>query len=158
VMPKRCYRKHGAWYYVSPEGRWMRLGRSEEEALAAYPKAVAEAPMRAAFIYLSAFYSCQKNAKARGIPFQITREQFDAIVLRAGGRCELTRIRFSGQRQGAVRRRPYVPSLDRIDSAGAYTMENVRLICSSVNYALNEWGVEVFDRIAVARRRHLRRV
>lgn len=156
MMPKRCYWKHGAWYYVSPEGRWIRLGKTEADAIAAYPDAVIQAPLTAAFSYLAAYYGCQKNAKARGIAFSITREEFDKLVRRAGGRCELTGLRFSGRTHRSVRRRPYVPSIDRIDSAGAYTAANVRLICSCVNYALNEWGIEVLDKILAARRRHLR--
>ena len=35
-LPVRCYRRHGAIYYVSPDGKWHRLGTDLEAALAAY--------------------------------------------------------------------------------------------------------------------------
>lgn len=45
-------------------------------------------------------------------------------------------------------RRPYVVSIDRIDSAKGYEAKNIRLVVSAVNLAMNEWGLEIFDRIA----------
>jgi integrase len=36
TLPERVYFKHGAYYFVSPEKQWIRLGRTEEEALSRY--------------------------------------------------------------------------------------------------------------------------
>lgn len=153
MMPKRCYLKNGAWYYVTPGNQWIRLGKTEAEAIAAYPAAVAyEVPVK----YGPVLWNCRKNAAARKIDFSLTDDGFRELVIRAGGRCEVTGLRFNGNRHGASKRRPYVPSIDRIDSSKPYSADNVRLICACVNYALNEWGTDVLDKIVSARRKHLR--
>ena len=36
TLPERVYFKHGAYYYVTPEKQWIRLGRTEAEALSQY--------------------------------------------------------------------------------------------------------------------------
>lgn len=43
TLPERVYFKHGAYYYVTPEKKWIRLGRREPEALAEYSR-IAAAP------------------------------------------------------------------------------------------------------------------
>ena len=64
-----------------------------------------------------------------------------------GGRCALSGLRQVGS--GKVLR-PFAPSLDRIDSTGGYTRDNVRLVCQAVNFALNAYGEDVFREIATA--------
>lgn len=68
-----------------------------------------------------------------------------------GGRCALSGLRFDLRSAGYGKaRRPFAPSLDRIDSRGGYTRENVRLVCQVVNFALNAYGEDIFREIAVA--------
>ena len=39
ILPERVYFKHGAYYYVAPkERKWIKLGKTEEEMLAAYSR------------------------------------------------------------------------------------------------------------------------
>lgn len=69
------------------------------------------------------------------------------------GKCALTGLPLD---TGPVRaesgrdRRPFRPSLDRIDSSRGYTKDNVRLVCSCVNYALGPWGEAVLRTMAAA--------
>lgn len=35
-LPPRCYLKHGAFFYVSPDSKWHNLGRDKTEALSRY--------------------------------------------------------------------------------------------------------------------------
>ena len=51
---------------------------------------------------------------------------------------------------GGKARRPYAPSLDRVDAASGYTRDNVRLVCQAVNFALNAFGEDVLREIALA--------
>lgn len=51
-------------------------------------------------------------------------------------------------------RRPYAPSLDRIDAEQPYSLKNCRLVLQAVNFALNAWGDEVFLDVAGAATRH----
>lgn len=79
----------------------------------------------------------------------LTIPQFKDVLLRSGGHCEVTGIRFDfGTQQGRIR--PWIPSLDRIDSGGGYTLTNVRITCCVVNLALSHWGDAVLERIAIA--------
>jgi len=39
-LPQRCYRRHGAIYYVSADGKWTHLGRDMETALATYARII----------------------------------------------------------------------------------------------------------------------
>lgn len=85
----------------------------------------------------------------------ISTDALNNLLRRSGGKCMLTGIPFSSE-QSSGRRRPWLPSLDRIDSSKGYTDGNMRLVCSAVNIALNDWGDEVFWRIvesAIAHRR-----
>lgn len=37
-LPPRCYLKHGAFFYVTPAGKWVNLGRDRDKALREYAK------------------------------------------------------------------------------------------------------------------------
>jgi hypothetical protein len=50
--------------------------------------------------------------------------------------------------QNGRARRPFAPSLDRIDSNQPYSRRNCRLVLQAVNFALNAWGDDVFLAIA----------
>jgi hypothetical protein len=66
-----------------------------------------------------------------------------------GGRCMLTGLPFRETPVGSGRaRRPFAPSLDRIDSNQPYSRRNCRLVLQAVNFALNAWGDDVFLAIA----------
>lgn len=99
----------------------------------------------------------RKNAKTRGIRHDLGKPDLEELWLRSKGRCELTGIRLDLFRASAWRRRPYAPSIDRIDSNMGYTKDNCRIVCVAINLALNEWGEEVFHRISTSYLRHLRK-
>lgn len=160
----RLHEKHGAYYYVL-RNQWQHLGRDKKEALKKY-KALEEERSETLGIVTAGNYRvlykrAQRNAAVREIPFLLAPHEFDQIVKRAKGRCELTGIRFElGAIEGAYRR-PFAPSLDRIMSGGAYEFGNVRLVCCAVNAALSDWGLAVFERMTTAyywrNRRRLKR-
>lgn len=93
--------------------------------------------------------------KAGADPNDLT-PAIDAMVARANGRCEVTGIPFSDQSVGGARRRPWVPTVDRIDAAKGYEPGNIRLVCCAANIALNDWGDDVFNQMvdAAYRKRH----
>jgi hypothetical protein len=74
------------------------------------------------------------------IPADVVRD----AVADADGKCAITGIPFSGAEDAPGRRRPWVPTLDRIDPSKGYVAGNVRLICCAANIALNDWGDDVF--------------
>ena len=103
------------------------------------------------------YASIRGAAKYRKIAFEISFQQYEELLAQAKGRCTLTGIPFEFSAPTAPRRRrPFAPSLDRIDSTVGYTPTNCRLVCCAVNFALGDWGMETLMRVArnlVARER-----
>ena len=74
---------------------------------------------------------------------------------RQKGRCEVTGFAFSMQRFAtALVKHPFAPSLDRKDSHGGYTVDNVRLVYICVNFGMGQWGQEVYLHCARAAVEH----
>lgn len=150
-LPQRLHLKNGSYYRVKGNV-WTLLSRNRDQALALHaaietgqqPEPVIERHKS----MIRAFLSARKNATVRSIPFLITKAEFNQIVVRCGRCCEVTRIPFDLRSHGSKRRRPYAPSLDRIDSALSYTADNCRLVCVAANMALGEWGINVATRVA----------
>ena len=104
---------------------------------------------------LKEFMVCIQNARRRAKKLQIDCELTDefskAIWLRCQGSCEVTGIQFNfNWNFGSSSRRPFAPSIDRIDSRFGYTEGNVRVVCVAVNLAMNDWGESVLQIIAKA--------
>jgi hypothetical protein len=97
-----------------------------------------EIPIRQAD-YASIYWHARMNAAKRKIEFDLTQSEFERLVKRARGRCMLSGIEFEFKCSSG-KKRPFAPSLDRIDSSKGYAVENCRLICVIANYALNQWG------------------
>jgi len=79
----------------------------------------------------------------------LSEEQFIRLWHRGGGRCELTHIAFSDERlvTNAFLKRPWMPSLDRINNGNGYEVGNVRLVVQAANFALNAFPDDVFLRL-----------
>lgn len=98
--------------------------------------------------YKPLYWVARRNSDTRLIPFTLTMSEFEGLVDRAQGRCMVTGIPFEFERVSGSMRRPFAPSLDRIDSSKGYSADNVRLVCVLVNLAMNEWGLEPLMRVA----------
>jgi len=166
-LPTRVYFKNGAYYFVAPpNNKWIRLGKSIDDVLQAYEKAVSgmarvpakdtseavrkSSPHETAKMLMK---SVIKNAKPRGLSVEITESDICDALERAGGRCEVTGIAFSATEEEEVsgkRRRMWLPSLDRIDSRRGYETDNIRVVCSAVNVAMSNFGDHLFMKIAAA--------
>ena len=74
-----------------------------------------------------------------------------------GGCCAMTGLPFLETQVGTGRaRKPYAPSLDRIDPEQPYLRDNCRLVRVCVNFALNAFGDDVFMEMAEAALAHQR--
>lgn len=93
------------------------------------------------------FKSIVKNAKARRLPVEITIDDLLSMWRATDGRCALCGIPFDFARRGR-KRRPFAPSVDRIDCSRGYALDNCRLVCVAVNYAMSDWGEGVLRQIA----------
>lgn len=99
------------------------------------------------WLYVAAA-NMRHRAKERGMECTLNVDQLRQVLLRSGGRCEVTGLRFTHEREEGARVRPFFHSFDRIDSRGGYTIDNVRAVCHCVNIAMNNWGEEVFAEMA----------
>jgi hypothetical protein len=99
----------------------------------------------------SSYTAARSNALSRGIAFDLTFKDYVDLINAARGRCVLTGIQFEFQfTSSKSRRRPFAPSLDRVDSNKGYSKDNCRLICAALNCALGDWGMDPLMRIARA--------
>lgn len=98
--------------------------------------------------FMQAIYSARKRAKDKGIACELTEAEALQLWKRCEGKCELTGIPFELDRPDGCVRRPFAPSIDRVNASGPYTKDNIRVVCTSVNLAMNQWGDEVLYRIA----------
>ena len=89
--------------------------------------------------YSTIYSTARKNARHRNIDFELTREEFYQLVRESKERCAISGIAFNFTYKNG-KRRPFAPSLDRINSAKGYSKQNCRVISLIANLALNEWG------------------
>jgi hypothetical protein len=91
------------------------------------------------------------RARRAGIPFTLSPGFVAALFDEQTGRCAVSRFAFDLQCfPDALVKHPFAPSLDQKLRGRGYTADNVRLVCVAVNFGMNEWGAEVFKRIARA--------
>ena len=94
------------------------------------------------------YATARKGAQTRKIPWYLTPADYELVINRAGGRCEITHLAFEGGPECPAHvRRAYLPSLDRINPNGPYSLDNVRVLHSCTNTMLSDYGPEVLYRI-----------
>ena len=90
--------------------------------------------------------NAKRRAEDKGIAFDLDR--IDLIERIAAGRCEATGLPFDMATGDGLN--PWAPSLDRKDSAGGYTADNVQVVCTAYNLAKGPWGDDVLMTLARA--------
>ena len=78
------------------------------------------------------------RAAKKQILFSLTLNDVLPAILQ--GKCQLTNLPFDLTQECNSWRNPYSPSIDRIDSSLGYVKENIRVVLTSVNITLNEFG------------------
>lgn len=99
-------------------------------------------------------YRAKISATARGVEFSIDEADALACLERASYRCAVTGIDFNLDQHGNTTKRPFAPSIDRIDSKNGYTRTNIRIVCAAANVAIGAWGEDVLFRIASSMVKH----
>lgn len=97
-----------------------------------------------------AFSKAKASARKRDIPFSLTMEDIAELAAKQRGCCAVTGKRFNAKTIGASNKRPWMTSVDRIDSYIGYTKDNVRLVSIAANLAMGAWGEEVLYEMARA--------
>lgn len=128
---------------VSREERRRRLADARQSK-GTVPKTRAELYRQ----LIRLFSGAKARAKKNGKSFTLTEQDIHQLIDEANWRCQLTGIPFETGRRG-YKFGPFRPSVDRIDSSLGYVPGNVRLVCTSVNLALGQWGEEAFKKISI---------
>jgi hypothetical protein len=82
---------------------------------------------------------------------RFTEKDLLELWQRCDGRCTVTKLPFSEEKIGLGKaKRAFAPSIDKIDPAGGYTVDNCRLVMVAINFAINAWGLEVYLTLAGA--------
>lgn len=90
---------------------------------------------------------CKKRAKQYEMLFDLDVEFVRELYTIQNGKCLLTDIDFDLEQPQEMSMRPFSMSIDRIDSTKDYTKDNVRLVCAIVNFAINGFGIDSFDKM-----------
>lgn len=155
-LPPKVYFRHGAYYYVT-KGQWIRLGDTVPKADVLQQMLAEKEPMsREAIEEYAKRVMVRARCNARGrrkIEFSLEWPDVLSMLERGGWRCSVTGVKFT--LEIAAGRRPFAPSIDRIDSSRGYIPDNCRIVCVAANYAMNVWGSEVLMRMLLsAKRQH----
>lgn len=128
TLPERVYFKHGAYYYVTPANKWVRLGHTEDLALAEYSR-LAAAPDA-----LSTMSKVFDKYLIEVVPLKAERTQQD-------NRKELANLRavFGAMRPVDVKPR-HVAQYLSVRKAKVRGNREVALLSHIFKKALN-WGV-----------------
>jgi hypothetical protein len=92
---------------------------------------------------------CFYRAKIKKMLLTITKPQIARALLVSNGRCQITGIKFCTNAVPGQTYRPFMHSIDRINSKEGYTQANIRIVCSGVNMAMMHWGEQLFSQFAV---------
>lgn len=150
-LPPKVHQKHGSYYLVH-KNKWYPLGSKIISAKAEHLRLAEEfgIPVVHREFLANLYEKTKARAKRLGREFDFPMSEFVTLWEASKGRCALTGIKFDVGNAPGYRRRPWVPSVDRIDSKLGYIPGNVRLICCAMNTALSEYGDAVFEKIARA--------
>ena len=83
-------------------------------------------------------------ANSRGLVCGLTEDDLIGIFIAQRGICALSGVRMTIKPTGKGPKVWTAASLDRIDSGGNYTLDNVHMVCLAVNTMKNSMSVEEF--------------
>lgn len=150
-MKKYWIRNRRGHFYCKPGMKQVRMGQTIKEARIVYDKIQAGEiklerlsthPQNIERLKKQMYFSMQNRAARKGFGI-MAQQEFDRLWEYSGGRCAITHARFSMKPEKGKFKRPWAPSIDRIDVTKGYEFTNCRLVCTAVNLAMNEWGEKV---------------
>lgn len=139
------------YYFLTSERREIPLGKDLDAAKRRYKELAQpdDLGMPISPRFLSGLVKQTKKRAARmGLPFDLTDEFVRRLFESQDGKCACSGIRFASNVYPGQRIRPWIPSIDRIVPGAGYVQTNVRLIGAAANIAINQFGDEIFYRLA----------
>lgn len=86
--------------------------------------------------------AARNRSKRIGVKFDLSLERMKDVII--SGSCEKTGLSFDLEPHGEFQNNPFAPSVDRINSFGDYTDENVQIVCVAYNIGKNQMTDEQF--------------
>lgn len=96
-----------------------------------------------------ALYKCDYRSRQKKGGMTLSRQNLVTLMYCSMGHCAVTGLKFSDKKVDGMKVRPFMHSIDRIDSNKDYTMDNVRIVCSAVNISMMHWGEDLFFKMAI---------
>lgn len=150
---KKAYRESDPerWSKYNKEYRAKNIAKCRETSARSRDKFMSTVPGRPDKRVNLLIRTCRGSAQQRGLDFELTSETVHAMIIVQGAKCILTGIPFDWGFGGKFRANPFAPSIDRRDSSKGYTYDNIQIVCYIVNLAKNQYPIEMFDRMCIAR-------
>lgn len=139
--------KRGKWYYLGPN-RDIAVSRAEDMARAIDSPSYKDELQSHIRVIASRLLTRSKTEKGKRRSVDIDADYLIGLAEDAGWCCCLTGIAFRLDRISG--RRPYAPSVDRIDNSVGYVKGNCRIVCAAANFAMNVWGEAMLFELAHA--------
>lgn len=98
--------------------------------------------------------STKQRAAKKGIAHDLTKEQLAEIWKMQGGKCAMTGVDLELTAGTYAQRNPQRVSIDRVDSSGGYTTDNIQLVSCHYNLAKAAYTDDEFMDLIVNYIRH----
>ena len=92
--------------------------------------------------------TARTRAKQYNYEFNLTNEHIESII--SSGHCEISGLPFDLKPRSDLMRNPFAPSIDRINNAGGYTIDNSHVVCGMFNSGKGEAVLIDFIAMCVA--------
>ena len=153
-MPTGVYLSRGKYYKVI-KNVWYPVGKTLDDVKRNLPLVKGKMPLGRSEILnycQKVFIQAKQNAKGRRkLEFSIQKEDLLALLDDCKWKCAVTGIKFN--LEVIAGKKPFAPSLDRINSDLGYVPGNCRFVCVAANYAMNVWGEMVLNKMLKAKYR-----
>lgn len=158
-LPADQFKPVGAWRTFKCYGRFRRVfpmhphcARCREQAKGKHCAHPLYTPKLDAY-FANLVAGAKGGAKQRGLVFAVTKDDAIGLYLAQQGTCALTGLLMDDLDTGNTSRngRNYkAPSIDRINSQGNYTLDNIQIVMRVVNIMKNDLPQDQF--VALCRR------
>lgn len=97
--------------------------------------------------------AARRRAKTSEKGFELASKDIEDLWVAQGGKCAVTGIALELENTTEEHnnsRNPFGPSIDRVAASKGYTVDNIRLVVTIANVAMNNWGESVMEPVLVA--------
>lgn len=149
-LPQCVFLRNGAYYFVKGK-KWHYLAKDRDTAIlrAAEYTPLPVGPTDSLRAHLvTKFTMLKARPQTRtGRLKQVTVDAAYVVALAEANewRCAVTGVKMT--LEVVKGRKPYAPSIDRIDCDFDYVPGNIRIVCTAANLAMNVWGEKVLLRL-----------